>query len=59
MTMHEDHSLSSWLRDSTEDKAEEIEKVNREAKEEECKHGKRECEGEKEKSGCVFSTRLL
>ena len=39
--MHEENFLSSWLRDSTEDKAVEKEKVYREDKEEECQHGKR------------------
>ena len=33
-------------------KAEQMEKVNREAQEEECKSGQREFEGEKGKGGC-------
>ena len=34
-------NLSSWLREDVEDKAEEIEKDNREAKDGECKNRKR------------------
>ena len=47
--LHEENFLSSWLRD-VEGKAKEREKVNSEAKAEECRSGKREFEGEK--GGC-------
>ena len=39
--MHEEHFLSSWLRKDVEGKREEREKMNKEAKEEECNSGKR------------------
>ena len=43
--MHEEHLLSSWLREDVEGKTAEMEKANREAKEEESKSGKRQVEG--------------
>ena len=44
---HKEHFLSSWLRDCTEDKTEEMEIMNKEAKEEESKRGRMQLEGEK------------
>ena len=41
-----------------EGNAEDMEKVNRQAKEEECKSGKREYEGEKERVAVILQTRL-
>ena len=55
---HEEHFLSSWLCGDVEGKAEEREKVNKEAKEESCKSGKRELEGEKAKGGSFFVNAL-
>ena len=46
--MHEEDFLSSWLREVAEGKAEELEKVNREAQEEYCKSGNRMFGSEKE-----------
>ena len=40
--MHEEHFLSSWLREDVEGKAEDMESASREAKEEESKSDKRE-----------------
>ena len=37
--MHEENFLRSWLREDVEGKAEDVEKVNKKAKDEECKHG--------------------
>ena len=47
--MHEDNFLSRWLREHVEGKAEEREKLNKEAKEEESKSGKRVVNGERER----------
>ena len=55
-----DDFLSSWLREGVEGAAGETETVNREAKEEEWKNGKREFLREKGKGGCgMFSFLLL
>ena len=43
--MHEENFLNSWLREDTEDKAEEMEKMRTRTKEEETKSGQRESEG--------------
>ena len=51
--MHEENFLSSWLREDVEGKTAEMEKVNKEAKEEKCNGGKREFEGEKERVAAV------
>ena len=51
--MPEKNFLSSWLRDDTESKAEEMENMDKEAKEEASKRGKRELEGEREKVSVV------
>ena len=47
--MHEDNFLSRWLREHVEGKEEEREKLNKEAKEEESKSGKRVVNGERER----------
>ena len=43
--MHEENFLSSWLREGTEGKAEEVEEMRKESKREEVKSEKREVEG--------------
>ena len=55
--VHEDNFLSSWLRKDVERKAEEMEELNRDSKEEECKSGKREFEEKKDRVA-VVCTRL-
>ena len=45
--MHEENFLSSWWREDVEGKAEVMEKMSNETKEEEKKRGKRDFEGEK------------
>ena len=47
--VHEDNSLSSWLREEVEGTAQR-KNMNKEAREEESKSGKREVEREKEKT---------
>ena len=47
--MHEENFLSSWLQEDVEGKEEEREKMNKEAKEEESRSGKREVEGERKR----------
>ena len=46
---HEGNFLSSWLREDVEGEEEERETMNKEAKEEESRNGKREVEGERER----------
>ena len=52
-TLHQEDFFSSWFREDVEAEAEEMEKKNREVKEEKCKRGKRECKGEKERVAVV------
>ena len=46
---HEESFLSSWLREDVEGKEEERERLNKEAKEEGSRSGKREVEGESDR----------
>ena len=47
--MHEENVLSSWLRESTQGKAEEVEDMRKRTKEEETKSGNIVVEGEMER----------